>query len=258
MINLKELKPAYKVTRSEDHIYTIDTGERKVIVPGTTGILDIVGSKDKTNRLMGWAKKQALLKVADHIREYSGKPLTVDEAWIEAVRKSAWKRDKEKLKEAGDKGTSIHDAIEEDTYGRSPVITKDIEIGFENYLTWKKNSGVKILMGDTYVGSLTHLFGGAADAFGENSKGVGLVDYKTGNYLHDENALQAGGAYTTAAEETFPGLRLNWALIVRFGKEKLGDIEERWVNIPHAKASFLSALDLHYKMKGPLWAEGEI
>lgn len=246
------LNPAYKVTRDENHIYTIDTGKEQIVVPGTTGILDIVGSKNKTNRLMGWAKKQALLKVADHIREFSGKPLVVDEAWIEAVRKSAWKRDKDKLKEAGDTGTALHDAIDAYVAGNTPTITKDIEIAFDNFLEWNKKSGIEIVAGDTYVGSLIHKFGGALDGLGDKN-GIGLIDYKTSNSLKDENALQAGGAYTIAAEETFPGLKINWAVVVRFGKEVRGDIEERWCNLEYTKPAFLSALALHKAMKEKIW-----
>ena len=250
---MQEFGMNYKVDRDEDHTYYIETKDGKITVPGTTNILNVVGSKDKLNRIVGWSKKQALLKVAEHIRTFSGKPLLVDEKWIESVRKSAWMQDRNKFKQAGDTGTCLHDAIDLDTNGGIPVIREDIKIGWENYQTWKKRCGIKILKGDTKVGSIVHGFGGALDGIGEKN-GRGVVDYKTSNHINDEYALQAGGAYTIAAEETIKGFKAEWALVVRFGKEELGDIEERYINIPAAKTAFIRALGLHNAMQAKLWA----
>ena len=248
------LKPNYIVTRDESHIYTIDTGDNKVVVPGTTGILDIVGSKDKTNRLMGWAKKNCLLKVAEHIRAFSGKPLNVDEAWIEAVRKSAWKRDKDMLKDAGDIGTRCHAAIDAYIEGREPILDEQTTQGYNNFLAWLKDAGIKLIAGDTFVGSLSMRYGGALDALGEKDGEMVLLDWKTSNYLKDENSLQAA-AYAMAAEETFSGLKISRAFVVRFGKEIVGDIEPKEVNLNPAKNAFKCALELHDAMTAPIWRQ---
>lgn len=247
-----ELKAKWEITRDDNHAYTVQTDDGPVILPGTTGILDIVGSKDKLNMLMGWAKKQALLKVAEHIRAFSGRQLTVDEAWIEAVRKSAWKRDKEKLKEAGDLGTAVHLAIDEYIAGRSPVLDDKTAPGFNNFIEWKDKAGIKILKGDTYVASLNMGYAGAMDALGEIDGQLVALDWKTSNFLKNENALQVA-AYSMAFEETYRHM-ITRGFVVRFGKEKPGDIEPREVNMTGSRVAFMSALDLYKKMKAPLWA----
>jgi len=251
------MKSKYEITRDENHAYTVKCGDVVVTLPGVTGILDIVGSKDKVNRLMGWAKKQCLLKVADHMRAFITKPVTIDEAWIEACRKSAWKRDKEVLKAAGDLGTAVHAAIDAFILGQEPVLDDTTRPGYENFLFWIKTSGINLVRGDSYVASLRLKYGGAADAIGEKNGKLILLDWKTSNYLSDTNALQAA-AYSVAFEETF-GEKIETAYVVRFGKETPGDIEPKEVYLPAAKKAWYSALDLHEAMTGPIWRiEGEM
>lgn len=244
------LCPRWEISRDENHAYTVATKDGPVTLPGTTGILEIVGSKDRQNALMGWAKKNCLLKVAEHIRAFSGQQLTVDEAWIEAVRKSAWKRDKEKLKEAGDIGTAVHKAIDEHISGRVPVLTEQTEQGFKNFLRWQEETGVKIIAGDTFVASLYYGYGGAMDAIGEINGEMVAFDWKTSNGIRDEYALQAA-AYSMAAEETF-NIIIPRAFVVRFGKDK-PEVEAREIDMAESRNAFKVALALYKKMKAPLW-----
>jgi hypothetical protein len=253
---MKIPEPKYKVSRDEDHIYTIEYKGKSAVVPGTTGMLEIVGSKDKTNRLMGWAKKHALLKVAEHIRAFAGKPLTVDEAWIEAVRKSAWKRDKDLLKAAGDIGTAVHLCIDRFIDGKDPETDEKTKPGFDNFTAWLNGSGIKLIKGDTFVGSLEHHYGGALDAIGEKDGKLILLDWKTSNYLNDTYSLQAAG-YATAFEETY-GLKIDRAFVCRFGKEVPEDNEIREVNIIAAWIAFDRALHLSDAMTAPLWAPAAV
>lgn len=240
----------YKIGRDEEHNYTVDDGVRPVILPGTTGILDVVGSKEKTNSLMGWSKKQALLKVADILRSYSGKPITIDEKIIEFIRKSAWKRDKELFEKAGDIGDKVHEAIDNKIKGFNSVLDEKAQIGFNNFISWLDGSGIKITHGDTYVASLEWGFGGAMDALGEKDGQVILLDWKTSNALRDTYPLQAA-AYAIAFEETY-GIKVDRAIVVRFGKE-IPEVEPREVMLENAKAAFISALRLHKRMKENNW-----
>jgi len=244
-------EPKYKIGRDEEHNYTVEFNGKSVILPGVTGILDTVGSRDKTNKLMGWCKKQALLKVADHLRPLIGKEAHIDEAFIEAVRKSAWKRDKEVLKQAGDIGTRIHAAIDAYIAGSAPILDKDTEPGYNNFLEWLKNCGITLIKGDTYVASLAVGYGGAFDALGEHGGRLVLLDWKSSNYLKDENALQTA-AYCNAFKETY-GQEIDEAYVVRFGKETPGDIEEREVNISKSWDGFVAALNLKNAMRANLW-----
>jgi hypothetical protein len=247
------LQSKYKIDRDESHAYTVEYKGKITVLPGVTGILDIVGSKDKVNRLMGWAKKNCLLKVAEHIRAFSGKSLIVDETWIEAVRKSAWKRDKEMLKEAGDIGTRVHNAIDSFIKGEEPLLDPDTKQGFDNFLAWLKESRIKLIQGDTYIASLKMGYGGAMDALGEIDGKLVLLDWKTSNYIQENYSLQAA-AYTMAFEECFEQ-DIDKAFVVRFGKEKSGDIEPKEVNLLNATKAFKSALDLKDMMSRPVWME---
>ena len=249
-----KLKSKYIITRDEEHNYSVDYKGKITTLPGVTGILDVVGSKDKLNRLMSWAKKQALLKASEHIRAYSGKSLIVDEDWIEAVRKSAWKRDKEMLKAAGDLGTRCHTAIDAFIQGKTPILDKDTQQSYDNFIQWLNGAGIKIIMGDTYIANMELGYGGAMDALGQtNEGGIVLLDWKTSNYMQDVYALQAA-AYALAFSETF-GMSVDRAIVVRFGKEKSGDIEPKEVNLPWAIINWTNALKLHKSMKQKIWRD---
>jgi hypothetical protein len=251
--NMKiELKPRYKISRDEKHAYTIDDGKSVRTFPGVTGILDIVGSKEKTNMLMGWAKKHALLKVAEHIRTFAGKQLVVDEAWIESVRKSAWKRDKELLKEAGDIGTRVHDAIDAYIKGEEPILDDVSRPGYDNFRKWLDTSGVEMLAGDTYVAHCQLGYGGAMDALGKIGDSLVLFDWKTSNSMRETYPLQAA-AYALAFEDTYPKHNISRAFVIRIGKEKPGDIEPKEVNLRAAKTAWLSAVALNTAMKEATW-----
>lgn len=242
-------KPRYSVTRDEKHIYTINPAG--LVVPGTTGILDTVGSKDKTNMLMGWAKKMALEKVQEHLRPMIGTPTTITAEWIDAVRKSAWKRDKDKLKEAGDIGTKIHEAIDAHIMGKTPVLDEQSEAGFNNFLHWLKDCGITLIQGDTYVGSVLHKYGGALDALGERNGRLVLLDWKTSNSMRETYPLQVA-AYATAFEEMFEQ-QIDEAWVIRFGKEIPGDVEPKQVNIFESWTAFSLALSLKQGMAANLW-----
>jgi len=254
---MKELKPKYTITRDENHAYTVSNNDKTTTLPGVTSILDIVGSKDKTNRLMGWAKKQALLKVAEHLRAFITAPVTIDETWIEAVRKSAWKRDKELLKEAGDLGTRVHNAIDSFITGQPPLLDPDTKQGYDNFMKWLEDSKIKLIKGDTYIASIKMGYGGAMDALGVRDGKLVLLDWKTSNQLVDTYSLQTA-AYVMAFEETFEQ-DIDKAFVVRFGKEIPGDIEYREVDLCNATKAFKCAINLKNDMAYPLWmaAEGE-
>jgi len=249
MITIPE--PKYTVTRDEDHIYTISP--MGLVVPGTTGILDTVGSKKKTDMLMGWAKKQCLLKVAEHIRTFANKALTVDEAWIETVRKSAWKRDRDIFKEAGDTGNKIHKAIDAYIIGGPPILDDQSRPGFENFLAWIKTSGIKLIKGDTYVASIKYKFGGALDALGEQDGKLVLLDWKTASAMRDTYPLQVA-AYSMAFKEMY-GLKVKAAYVVRFGKEIPGDVEPKEIILKPAWTAFKHAIKLTELMNNNMWAE---
>lgn len=255
---MKINKPRYEVVRDDEtHIYTIRymvpmaVNPIELVVPGTTGILDSVGSKEKTNMLMGWAKKMALEKVQEHLRPLVGKAVTIDDAWIDAVRKSAWKRDKDKLKEAGDIGTRIHSAIDAHILGKAPILDEQTEPAFNNFLHWVKDCGIKLIQGDTFVGSVEYKYGGALDALGERDGKLVLLDWKTSNSMRDTYPLQVA-AYANAFQECY-NQDISEAWVIRFGKEIKGDIEPKQVNLAKSWDSFKAALELTNRMKEAMW-----
>ena len=254
-----KLTSRYDIDRDKKHNYTVSrkSGEGGVhCLPGVTGILSVVGSEQKLNAMMGWAKKMALTKACDHIREKIGQSFPITEEWVKEVYKSAWKKDRDVLENAGDIGDKVHKAIDAYILGEKPILDEKSKPGFDNFLGWLSKSGIKLLYGDTYVASLEYGFGGAMDSLGIQDGAIVLPDWKTSNAIRDTYPLQVG-AYVIAAEESlmlggYP-LEISKAYVVRFGKDIPGDVEPREVNIPEAKKAFLAALELRNRMEDKLW-----
>jgi hypothetical protein len=254
-MNKFNYKAAYEVTRDANHIYYVNG----CALPGTTGILDIIGGKDKQGALIGWAKKLVLKNVEEHLTPLIGTKADITEQFIKTIRKSAWKQDKKKLDEAADLGTRVHDAI--DAFietGYDPEMDDDVKAGYANFKGWLQTTGIEIIKGDTLVAHpgveacKDFAYGGALDALGIHNGGMVLLDWKTSNAMRDTYPLQAA-AYVKAAEATYPKLKITGAYVVRFGKENAGDMETKEVNIESAWQAFISAVNLNKSMKLNHW-----
>jgi hypothetical protein len=243
-------QPKFEVTCRDyrrGHLYTANGNE----YPSVTGVLNIVGG-GKTNALIIWARREAL-KLAEReiISELEkGNQLTsysLNEILARADRQP------DKIKDAAaDLGTRIHAAIDAYIAGNVPELDAETTPGFQNFLTWLKGAGLDIVMGDTAVVSEQHGYGGRLDSVAVDRDGkYVLLDWKTSNKLREEYPLQVA-AYAQAFYETY-GVKIERAIVVRFGKDEPGDFEAAQVVLVNAWDGFVSALGLQQAMKGKLW-----
>lgn len=219
---------------------------------GVTHYLDIIGG-DKTARLMNWATSQALTKVKEEIlKRLEGKPkknLDITAEWVESVLSDARKRPKQVKDKAADIGTRAHAYIDAHIKGQTlPTLDDDIKIVVGNFFSWLKESNIEIISGDTKVFSKKYHYGGAIDAIGFKNGEWGLLDWKSGSFIHNSYALQVGGAYAQAFRETY-GIEPKWAEIVRFDKAKPEFEHKEVKDLKTSFEAFLTAKELSELME---------
>ena len=243
-------------------------GEYIAAYPSVTGQLDIIGG-GKTHGLMWWAKRLALaelLKLLEEEHRIKGHTLEeftpdmvnmilekkdIPVLWIDQCFKMAIKKDKEKLKEAGNVGTRVHLAIDGWIMGAPPeVMDEDVKIAYNSFMDFVFKEDIKFVQGDTPVMSLKYKYGGRLDAIAVIKGELVLLDWKTGNAIRDDAACQTA-AYNMAMEETL-GIKAKRAIVCRFDKETEGFFEHREVDLRGAEKAWLHAHKLHNAFKEKL------
>jgi len=243
------------------HWYYVSTEDKKSAVNSVSGVLGIIGG-NKIHNLMGWARKLAVTTLKDAIYAFwKDKEQRLTSTDLEEFAEIANKEPEKVKVEAGLKGDKVHDLIDKYIMGEPLEFTKESKIGFDNFMKWLKSENLTLLKGETKVlvleekdkeGNVTQIgFGGELDALAEDEEGnLVLLDWKTANYLHDETAVQVGG-YAIAFEITY-NEPIKRAIVVRFGKDEIGDVEPKEANLENAKAAFRSALALKNEFKPKL------
>lgn len=94
------------------------------------------------------------------------------------------------------------------------------------------------------VYSHEHQYAGAVDAVARFDGKIIVMDWKTGNQIHQEYALQVA-AYAKAYEEMHPGQKVNQGWIVRFDKQKKKAAQVRIIDdIDETFEAFIAARKL--------------
>lgn len=218
MATVTRLDPARK---GEARYYEIDG----VRYPSVTSVLNVVAKP----ALIPWARNVALQKARAELYAYVDDPLfggqrTIERSQVDYIIEAAKKRPDEVRDQAADLGTRAHTAIDALLQGERPVITPDIEVPIEAFLTWRGTCGFELTKGERVVWSKQHGYAGTLDGLGIIRDKAGqqlayvVLDWKTSNGLYDEFKMQVA-AYALALweRETIPVSR---AIIVRFGKDK--------------------------------------
>ncbi len=243
-------EPLYRVNRRDHkgrHLYSIagyPEFEDMDSVTHYTGVIDKPG-------LRVWYAKQAVSVVESRLREKVG--VALDPLLIDGLVAGATDRPEEVKTAAADYGTRVHAAIDHFVLHRSWPDWMGVEIqpAIDSFLKWW-GTGRKILMGDTFVASKKYQYGGAFDAIEVRDDGLWIQDWKSSNSVYDEMAIQVGGGYTLAYEETF-GCPVAGATIVRFGKKE-PEFEALDVsNISIAQSAFLHARGLRLALEHDLF-----
>lgn len=243
-------KPKYKVFRHDDEAgrWYFTDDEPNIKLTGVTTILNIIGG-DKTNALIGWAKKVALESVREtfyrsQLHEYENWKQFVD-----ATIKMAAKKPKEELEKAGDIGTRTHKWIEGYLKGETIDITDDIKPCIDAFLRWFKDQKFEFCASEVMVAFKSLGIGGTIDCILKKDGQYILADWKSSSKLRPDYTLQCA-AYAQAFYETY-GINIVEAYVFKFGKD--GSFDYGQVNLGEALAAFKSSVDLYNGMKKQLW-----
>jgi CRISPR/Cas system-associated exonuclease Cas4 (RecB family) len=232
---------------NHEHLYDIVDKNNKIIasnLPSVTKILGIVGGK-KAELLKNWAIKQAI----EYFRTEAIKIIAKNNGYIsnkeiEEISKNAYTMPFAITRQAADIGSRLHAEI--DTYiinnieGKpyTPVLTPDIEIGYQNFLRMLVRYNIKFVLSDTAVASAKLKYGGRLDSLAMINGELALCDWKTSSNIYLSHQLQLT-AYLIAVEETFSILPTK-GYIFRFDKMKkefemqevnFEELLELWINI---------------------------
>lgn len=223
---------------------------------------------DKSEVLMGWAKKQAMLK----LQRLMGEHLGPDGAYqlfqheLDQIIVEAKKADKEILEAAGETGHDAHQWIENyilaklkqdrdvPAYPADPRAAKCCTA----MLRWESGHNVRWISTERKVYSRTFNYAGTMDGLARIDScndplcckasfkdRLSIVDWKTSNYLYLEYLLQTAAYWQAFVEETGEAVRDRW--IIRLGKED-GEFDpwhaEGWELFKEDFEAFQHCLDL--------------
>lgn len=169
--------------------------------PSVTSIISI---KDKGEGLKQWAINQTVLRCQDYIKRNEklireGK-ITTDDL-IREVQNAKYAH-KDAMKEAGNIGNAVHDAIEvflkKGEMPKFKVGTPEYN-GFIAFLVWKKKNNFESINIEMPIYS-DKGFGGRIDWIAKLNDKKYILDFKTSNNFFDTHALQLS-AYAYAYEE---------------------------------------------------------
>jgi len=226
-MKLPEPKFAIEYKDDNGHFY----GVGGLWFKSVTYYCGLLGDSNKSNALIGWAKKLALTTAIDGIRSRLGQQVEITEGFLQEVYKAGWAKPKQELEKAGDVGTRAHAAIDAYITGGQPDLSDPIvRQVFENYQAWTKEHGLTIISGDVAVVSPEYGFGGRVDAIAHDKKyRLIVLDWKTSNSITEkhngEDVIRAGyamqvSAYCLGVSSTYGVPMPKTAWVVRFGKDK--------------------------------------
>ena len=246
-----KIAPKYKVDflNQGGHYYIING----VKYPSVTAILGIIGG-DKTQALMGWAKKISVEYITSELKDLLGKDIVIDEAFIDNISKVGMMKPKFELDKAGEFGTRCHNAIDEYIIKGTHPTDPTVAPVFEAFLGWIKEHKFNIINGDMVVGSKKYGFGGRMDALAIDSQGNYIVlDWKTSNYFSKEYAMQVS-AYAYAFAEQYDVPLPKKCYVVKFHKtEAVYEIKEV-ENVEKCMEAFVAAKKLKEILTNEVYA----
>lgn len=218
-------------------------------LPGVTSILSVINKPF----LVPWSRKVALEQARQELLSYGSDPVILEPDMVNKIIDGARKRPDHVRDDAANFGTRIH-AYADRVIKGEPLgdVDKDLENAVLGFRDWFKDSGIKIVSGDTKVASLKHGYGGSFDALGVIDGQYVVIDLKSSNGCWPEYCLQVA-AYAEATWETY-SIRPEKGLILRLGKTS-PDYEAKWLkSLPPAFAGFLAAKMLKQTMDQELYA----
>lgn len=225
------------------------------MLPSVTTVLQIIAKAG----LIPWSRNKAL-EVVEHrlLSESEALP----PAQVSALMKEAKGYPDRVKREAGAIGSQVHAAIEaylQASPGGTPntlIAPPQVQTATQNFIAWYEGSGLEIIAQEQGVHSKKHGYAGTLDAIARvrGDQGLLVCDWKSGNGIHDEAALQLA-AYVFAYEEMH-NVPIRGAFVVRLSKfaNARSPYEVRQVsNLEACFETFLAALALWRGMKQAKW-----
>ena len=208
----------YKRTIDDSVSITIDTVTveqktigrgHKYIVTGTGTSLDglqlpsvttITGATDgsSTNPISRWAVKNALEYIKQNAQEWATSTAADIPLDIEEMVDRAKKEPDRILKQSGDRGTRIHNAVEaylddEDnwqTYLSKSEDSEKLKTCFEKIESWVAEMGFEVKALEIPVFHDALCYGGSIDmVISDNDKRIYVCDFKTGSNIYFKDCL---------------------------------------------------------------------
>lgn len=187
------------LTRDEKHVYGWNDGTTVYHpIPSVTSIIRLI---DKSGPLVGWAKRETAASAVRNLdalvamRKEGGADAAIN--WLKTI--PDYQRDR-----AGDRGTSIHQIVEQIIRGQSPEIPEELGPYVAAYHGFVREWAPKYIAAEQMVCSLKHGYAGTFDAVAVIGNERWLIDWKTGTGVYSETALQLA-AYGAAEFIGRPG-----------------------------------------------------
>lgn len=187
-----------------------------MLFPGVTGYLGVINKP----ALIPWARNEALACVerALLLRLENEYGIELNGEIIREIIAEAKKRPDKIKDDAADLGTLVHKYIDQIIQGEMPPdLTPEMEPAVAAFIEWWQKSKIELVRGDTKVASIIHKYGGSLDALGRLDGEYVILDWKTGNGIYNEYALQVA-AYANALWESY-GIVCKRGFIIRFSKK---------------------------------------
>lgn len=177
---------------TDKHKYYVDDR----VVPGVTGVLNRLGKP----YLIWWAARMA----KEHILENLMPGAALDEMQVLKLAEGAYYAHNNKKKTAGDKGTWVHDWIEDYVSGKTKTlpINEDLKKAVIDFKKWYDNSQIKTIEAERILYSKQYHLAGKTDWIGELDGKLTILDWKTGSGIYLEQFLQLGAYVLMYEEET--------------------------------------------------------
>jgi hypothetical protein len=222
------------------HSYTIVNKGRRYKVPSVTRICSVL---DKSGPLMAWAINNTL----DVCRGAIAPGTEYAESYLATVWEAAKRQSRAIKTDAADKGKESHRIIEENLRRH---VAHELELGDVPLAgTLLRDEGIRCLEIERRIYSRRYRYSGTLDFIGESSRGLVLLDWKTGKSIYPEFRLQTA-AYVHAYEEEFPDQKIEGRYLVRIAED--GSIEPHY--FPRSSyrldfKAFRGALDLFRRVQ---------
>jgi hypothetical protein len=166
--------------------------------PWMPGVTSIIKMLDKSDVLIGWAKKvtaKAALRNLNDLLILTATPGGDQMAYNLLVGAPDLERDT-----AADLGTRVHTFAEAVSRGETPEEAQPSDVArCESYIRWRERYQPRFIQIEYMVYSLAHNYGGTGDAMfyldnpATGKEELWSVDYKTGKGAYPETALQLSG-----------------------------------------------------------------